>query len=42
MKNAKELIDLVLDTHGGVRRWNQLNTVKVQHLFPIGVFKKPC
>jgi hypothetical protein len=28
MKDAKELVKLVLDAHGGVERWNQLKTIK--------------
>ena len=29
MKDGKELVNLVLDAHGGIHRWNQLNTVKI-------------
>ncbi|TFF35494.1 hypothetical protein [Mucilaginibacter psychrotolerans] len=29
MKDGRELVDLVINAHGGIYRWNQLNTVKV-------------
>lgn len=28
MKNAKELIDLVLAAHDGLIKWSQFNTIK--------------
>ena len=30
MKDAKELVDLVLNAHGGRKRWDLLNTVTIQ------------
>jgi len=36
MKDAKELLDLVLSAHGGMIKWNQFNTVKA-HLSMGGI-----